>query len=70
MHVIHLIIVCIFLGFESLLFRQMGLHAEWVDEPREFALKMLSELSLIISTAASVTLNQKRQRKVNPRDKC
>lgn len=48
----------------SLLFFQMGLHAEWVDEPREFALKMLAELSLIISTAASIILNQKRQSKL------
>lgn len=63
MHVIHLIIICIFLGCEFAL-SPNGLYAEWVDEPREFALKMLSELSLIISTVASTILKQKRQREV------
>ena len=53
MPVIHLIIVCLLPGFQFALF-QMGLHAEWVDEPHEFTPKMLSERFFIISTAAYI----------------
>lgn len=44
MHVIHLIIVCVFSGLELTL-SPNGLHAEQVDGPWESALKTLSECS-------------------------
>ena len=65
MHVIHLIIFRDFalLMDLSLLFLRIGLHAVYEDELTEFAPKMLSKLSFIISNAASIILDREKGRK-------
>ena len=47
----------------SLLFLRMGLHAVELDEPPEFAPKMLSKLAFTIANAASIILDWEKARK-------